>query len=66
MFIYSLSLKHNFLTFYFYSIWNLVTLALPIESQTLQKLHTIRPERTYNEEECGPLIPHHNNTSNTY
>ena len=41
-------------------------MALPIESQTLQKLHTIRHGRTYNEEEGGPLIPHHNNTSNTY
>ena len=35
-----------------------LTLASPTGSQTLQKLHTIRHERTYNEEEGGPLIPH--------
>ena len=43
-----------------------LTLALPIESQTLQKLHTIRHERTYSEEEGGPLIPHRRNINNIY
>ena len=34
--------------------------------QTLQKLHTIRHEKTYNEEEGDPLISHCSNINKTY
>ena len=39
----------------------------PIESQTPQKLHSIRHEKNYSEVEDVPQILHHNNNiSNTY
>ena len=40
--------------------------ALPPESQTPQKLHSIKHKKTYNGAKDHPQIPHHNNTSNTY
>ena len=35
-------------------------------SQTLQKLRSIRHEKTYSQEEDDPLIPHHSSINNTY